>query len=40
MTCGICRFFDVCIARNTLQACPNDTRSDKDCTMISALAKK
>lgn len=22
MSCGVCRFYDVCLARNTLESCP------------------
>ena len=25
MTCAICRFFDVCVVRNTAEACTQDT---------------
>lgn len=25
MTCAICRFFDVCVSRNTDEACTQDT---------------
>lgn len=24
MTCAICRFYDVCVIRNTLEACTHD----------------
>ena len=28
MTCAICRFYDVCIVRNTQEACTHDERLD------------
>lgn len=28
MTCAICRFFDVCVVRNTEEACTSDKGKD------------
>lgn len=28
MTCGICKFYDVCVIRNTLEACTHQNLDD------------
>lgn len=30
MTCAVCRFFDVCVVRNTQEACTHDREYDPD----------